>query len=63
MSFVIDANAEYLSPKSAAKLLHISPQVLYRLRKTGSGPAWKKRGGRILYLRSDLDKWDDETTH
>jgi len=48
----------FVPPKKAAEILHLSTQVLYRLRKrNGAGPPWKKFGGRVGYLREELEAW------
>ena len=54
----------YLSPKETAALLEITTATLYRWRrKNGKGPPWKRHGGKIRYLRSDIERWDSASTH
>ena len=43
------------NPAQAAEYLHISPATLEAWRVQNRGPAFLKVGGRVQYLKSDLD--------
>ena len=47
----------YLTTREAASVLRMSVRTLDRYRVTGEGPPFMKLGGRIRYLRSDIDRW------
>lgn len=52
----------YLRTKEVARLLGLSPQTLYRLRKKhNAGPPWIKCGHLVLYPKSDFDIWRQAT--
>lgn len=45
-----------LAPE-AARHLRLSPGTLAKHRCYGTGPVYRKNGGRILYALSDLEAW------
>jgi hypothetical protein len=47
----------YLDTVQAAAYLHHAPRSLNNMRALGTGPRWHKAGGRVLYLRSDLESY------
>ncbi|MGO8842986.1 MAG: helix-turn-helix transcriptional regulator [Methyloceanibacter sp.] len=48
----------FLTPKEAAKYLHVSKSYLDKLRVYGGGPKFLRFGTRkILYRTADLDLW------
>ena len=47
----------YLTTGEAARYLGLSGRTLKRYRVTGEGPVFHRFGGRVRYLRSDLDVW------
>ena len=49
--------ARYLRTPDAAVHLGLSPRTLEKHRCYGTGPVYRKLGGRIVYLISDLDAW------
>ncbi|WP_439545799.1 helix-turn-helix domain-containing protein [Sandarakinorhabdus sp.] len=51
------ALSEYLTSKEVARRLHISPRTLERHRMLGTGCAFSKIGGRVLYRRVDIEAW------
>ena len=53
------ALSELLIEVEAAKLLRVKPQTLAVWRCQGSGPAYRKHGSRVVYRRSDLEKFSD----
>ena len=48
---------EYLNTREAAVHLGLSTRTLDRYRVSGDGPVFLKFGGRVRYLREDLDDW------
>lgn len=58
--------SELLTLEEAAAYLRLAPQTLRNWRTQGGGPraikTQKGRPGRILYRRSELDRWLDERT-
>ena len=49
--------ARYLRTPDAAVHLGLSARTLEKHRTYGTGPLYRKLGGRIVYLISDLDAW------
>ena len=47
----------YLSTRQAAEWLGLSTRTLDRYRVSGDGPVFHRFGGRVRYLRADLDAW------
>ena len=47
----------YLSTREAADYLGLSARTLDRYRVSGEGPVFHRFGGRVRYLREDLDAW------
>ena len=47
----------YLNTREAADHLGLSTRTLDRYRVSGDGPVFIKFGGRVRYLREDLDAW------
>ena len=47
----------YLNTRTAAAHLGLSTRTLDRYRVSGDGPVFLKFGGRVRYLREDLDAW------
>ena len=50
---------ELLDAKSAAAYLHLSSQTMAKMRLSSMGPPYYKVGRRVLYDRTDLDRWLD----
>ena len=48
---------KYLNTREAAAQLGLSSRTLDRYRVSGDGPVFLKFGGRVRYLREDLDEW------
>ena len=48
---------KYLNTRAAAAHLDLSTRTLDRYRVSGDGPVFLKFGGRVRYLREDLDEW------
>ena len=47
----------YLRTPDAAVHLGLSPRTLEKHRCCGTGPVYRKLGGRIVYHLDDLDSW------
>jgi hypothetical protein len=47
----------YLRTPDAAVHLGLSPRTLEKHRCFGTGPVYRKLGGRIVYHLDDLDRW------
>ncbi|MFG1392339.1 helix-turn-helix transcriptional regulator [Xanthobacter agilis] len=47
----------YLRTKEAAVFLSLSPRTLEKHRTYGTGPAYRKLGGRVVYAIEDLQAW------
>ncbi len=47
----------YLTTREAAAHLGLSTRTLDRYRVSGEGPVFLRFGGRVRYLREDLDAW------
>src|SRR3546814_19906208 len=51
--------SKYLRTPDAAQLLGLSPSTLEQHRTFGTGPTYRKLGGRIVYRVDDLRQWAD----
>ena len=49
----------YLRTKEAAEFLSLSARTLEKHRTYGTGPAYRKLGGRVVYALEDLKAWAD----
>ena len=49
----------YLRTAEAARYLSLSPRTLEKHRTYGTGPAYRKIGGRVVYAAADLSAWAD----
>jgi predicted DNA-binding transcriptional regulator AlpA len=47
----------YLRTKEAAHFLSLSARTLEKHRTYGTGPAYRKLGGRVVYAIEDLQDW------
>lgn len=47
----------FLRTKEAAEFLSLSARTLEKHRTYGTGPAYRKLGGRVVYAVDDLDAW------
>ena len=50
----------YVRTHEAARILGISPRTLEKYRCHGSGPTFRKLGGRVVYAVDDLEAWADK---
>lgn len=49
----------FLRTKEAAEFLSLSARTLEKHRTYGTGPAYRKLGGRVVYSVEDLETWAD----
>lgn len=49
----------YLCTKEAARFLSLSARTLEKHRTYGTGPLYRKIGGRVVYALADLLAWAD----
>lgn len=54
-----DMPPRLLRTQEAARFLGISLRTLEKHRTYGTGPTYKKIGGRVLYAIRDLEAWSD----
>ena len=54
-----DPFGRYLRTPEAARFLGLSPRTLEKHRTYGTGPTYRKLGGRIVYAPDDLKSWAD----
>ena len=52
-----DPFGRYLRTPEAARFLGLSPRTLEKHRTYGTGPTYRKLGGRIVYAPDDLKSW------
>jgi predicted DNA-binding transcriptional regulator AlpA len=52
----------YLRTPEAARFLSLSGRTLEKHRTYGTGPAYRKIGGRVVYALDDLRAWADRGT-
>ena len=50
----------YLRTQEAAKFLGLSERTLEKHRTYGTGPTYRKLGGRVVYAVEDLQAWADQ---
>lgn len=52
----------YLSTVEAAQLLRLSARTLEKHRLYGTGPSYRKIGGRVIYSAAELVAWAETGT-
>ena len=52
----------FLRTSEAARFLSLSGRTLEKHRTYGTGPAYRKIGGRVVYSLEDLQRWADRGT-
>ena len=50
----------YLRTAEAARYLSLSPRTLEKHRTYGTGPAYRKIGGRVVYRLEDIEAYETE---
>lgn len=58
----LSTSLRYLRTAEAARYLSLSPRTLEKHRTYGTGPAYRKIGGRVVYAVADLNAWADVGT-
>jgi hypothetical protein len=58
----IVTSPRYLRTAEAARYLSLSPRTLEKHRTYGTGPTYRKIGGRVVYAVADLNAWADVGT-
>ncbi len=53
----VEVKGPYLDTRPAAEYLSLSPRTLEKHRVTGTGPHFRKHGGKVVYRIQDLDEW------
>jgi hypothetical protein len=54
-----ETGSRYVRTQEAARLLDLSARTLEKYRCHGTGPTFRKLGGRVVYLIDDLEAWAD----
>jgi predicted DNA-binding transcriptional regulator AlpA len=54
--------ARFIRTHEAAVLLGLSARTLEKYRCAGTGPVFRKLGGRVVYAIHDLEAWADSAT-
>ena len=54
------SRSPFLTTEEAAAFLRLKKHTLENMRWQGTGPKFRKHGGRILYHRAELVKWSEE---
>lgn len=49
----------FLTEREAAEFLRLAPGTLQNKRLAGTGPVFRRHGGRVLYLRDELTAWSE----
>lgn len=52
-----NSGLRYLRTPDAAKLLGLSPRTLEKHRCYGTGPVYRRLGGRVVYALDDIEAW------
>lgn len=52
---------QLLTTTEAAEELRLKKHTLENMRWQGTGPPFRKHGGRVFYHRADLKKWSEQT--
>lgn len=52
---------QLLTTSEAADELRLKKHTLENMRWQGTGPPFRKHGGRVFYHRADLKKWSEQT--
>ena len=50
----------FLATAEAAELLRLKKHTLENMRWQGTGPKFRKHGGRIFYHRAELEQWSEQ---
>ncbi len=58
----VDPMARFLRTPEAARFLGLSARTLEKHRVYGTGPTYRKLGGRVVYAPEDLQAWAERGT-
>ena len=53
--------SRYVRTHEAARLLSLSARTLEKYRCHGTGPVFRKLGGRVVYAIDDLEAWANQS--
>ena len=53
------SRSPFLTIAEAADYLRLKPHTLDNMRWRGTGPRFRKHGGRIFYHRDDVNDWSE----
>ena len=56
---MLDQSSALYTTALAAQYLGLSTSTLEKWRVTGTGPAYRKHGRRVVYRKRELDAWSD----
>lgn len=56
----INRQSQLLTTAEAAELLRLKPHTLENMRCEGTGPLFRKHGGRVFYLRAEVKAWSKQ---
>jgi predicted DNA-binding transcriptional regulator AlpA len=62
MPYPLNLPPRYLRTPEAARFLGMSGRTLEKHRTYGSGPTYRKLGGRVVYAIADLQAWAERGT-
>lgn len=57
----METATRYVRTHEAAKLLSLSARTLEKYRCHGTGPVFRKLGGRVVYAIDDLEAWAEQS--
>lgn len=52
--------SQLLTTAEAGELLRLQAHTLENMRWQGTGPPFRKHGGRVFYHRAELKEWSDQ---
>ena len=55
------SRSKFLTTVEAANFLRLLPHTLENMRWQGTGPEFRKHGGRIFYHRDELKRWSEQS--
>lgn len=55
-----ETSSRYVRTHEAARLLSLSARTLEKYRCHGTGPTFRKLGGRVVYAIADLEAWANQ---
>ena len=56
----IQPKSPLMTTDEAAEWLRLKPHTLENMRWQGTGPKFRKHGGRIFYHRTELKQWSEQ---